>query len=258
MEYLNNHCLECLTETEREMCKSYINLGENADFISKKGIAFCHNNPSHGILLTGINPSGNGGANVFYTVRDTFRDAKDIPPSKYWEHKKNQIVGKFDKLIDNTAYLDLFPYFESSQDTFEETIRTHIDFQVKVLEITQTIIEEYIRPMLVIAANAKAAYYWGLKKDVTWLGYDLIKVNNVPECLRNTKIQLYRINPTNGFRNDSDRVGQDKYHISNIKGAYFISYAMYDNRHYSRYPERILTPEIVLDLLDWINQQFEL
>ena len=55
------------------------------------------------------------------------------------------------------------------------------------------------------------------------------------------KIQLYRINPDNGFRNVSDRVGQDRYHISNIKGAYFIPYAMYDDRHNSSCPEKVLT-----------------
>jgi hypothetical protein len=69
------------------------------------------------------------------------------------------------------------------------------------------------------------------------------------------KIQLYRINPDNGFRNVSDRVGQDRYHISNIKGAYFIPYAMYDDRHNSSCPEKVLTPEIVMNLIDWINQQ---
>ena len=240
----------CVTVTGKVIKPKTLGQKRYVDFI-RKGIAFCHGNPSHGVLLTGINPSGNGGANVFYT----FRGAKDDPPSRYWEHKKKQIVGKIEELIDKTAYLDLFPYFESSQDTFEETIRPHIDFQVKVLEITQTIIEEYIRPRLIIAANAKAAYYWGFRPDSTWLGYDYIKVDNVPECLRNTKIQLYRINPDNGFRNVSDRVGQDRYHISNIKGAYFIPYAMYDDRHNSSCPEKVLTPEIVMNLIDWINQQ---
>ena len=232
----------------------FLNLFADFRFI-RKGIAFCHGNPSHGILLTGINPSGDGGANVFYTFEGAIRGTKDNPPSRYWEHKKKQIVGDNDWLIDNTAYLDLFPYFESSEKRFRETLCSHIDFQVKVLEITQTIIEEYIRPRLIIAANAEAAYYWGFRPDSTWLGYDFIKVDNVPKCLRNTKIQLYRINPDNGFRNVSDRVGQDMYHTSNIRGAYFIPYAMYNDWHYSSYPDRILTPEIVMNLLDWINQQ---
>lgn len=245
--------IKTLTETEQAMCKRYIDLGDNAEFV-KEGIAFCYNNPSQGILLTGINPSGKGGGTVFYT----FREAKDIPPSRYWEHKKNQLVGDYGWLIDNMAYLDLFPYFESCQDRFLEAIRPHIDFQVKVLEITQRIIEEYIKPRLIIAANDTAAFYWGFRPNTTWLGYDFIKVDDVPECLKNTKIRLYRINPTNGYRNASDRVGQDRYHTSNIRGAYFIPYAMYDDRHYSSYPDKILTPDIVKELLDWINQQYEL
>lgn len=251
MKKTEDQISECLTETEREMCKRYIELGNNADFI-KKGIAFCHNNPSHGIMLTGINPSGEGGENVYYTFKEAI---EDIPPSQYWKHKKHQIVGKNEELINNTAYLDLFPFFESSQKKFQETILPHIDFQVKVLETTQRIIEEYIQPRLIIAANDMAAYYWGFRPDTTWLGYDFIKVENVPECLKNMRIQLYRINPVNGFRNASDRVGQDKYFESNIKGAYFIPYAMYDDRHYTTCPDKVLSPELVKKLFEWIDEQ---
>lgn len=260
MDINDNPICKFLTMAEREMCKHYIDLGDNTDFIIKKCIAFCHDNPSHGILLTGINPSGNGGENVFYTFKKTICELNNPKKkiSQYWKHKKHQIVGDNGRLVDNTAYLDLFPYFESSQKTFQETIRPHIDFQVKVLEITQRIIEELIQPRLIIAANDMAAYYWGFRPDTTWLGYDFIKVDDLPDCLRNTRIQLYRINPANGFRNASDRVGQDKYHMSNVKGSYFIPYAMYDDRHYSSCPEKILTPEIVIGLLDWINQQYEL
>lgn len=251
--------IKTLTETEQAMCKRYIDLGDNAEFV-KEGIAFCYNNPSQGILLTGINPSGNGGENVFYTFEQTIRELNnpELKISQYWKHKKYQIVDDCKWLIDRTAYLDLFPYYESSQKKFLEAIRPHIDFQVKVLEITQRIIEEYIKPRLIIAANDTAAFYWGFRPNTTWLGYDFIKVDDVPECLKNTKIRLYRINPTNGFRNASDRVGQDRYHISNIKGAYFIPYAMYNDLHYSSYPDKILTPDIVKELLDWINQQYEL
>lgn len=245
--------IKILTEAEQEMCKLYIDLGDNAEFI-KKGMAFCYDNPSDGILLTGINPSGNGGENVFYTFREAIQDSS----SPYWRHKKKQLVGDYGWLIDQMAYLDLFPYFESSQKKFQETIRPHIDFQVKVLEISQKIIEEYIKPRLIVAANDTAVFYWGFRPDTTWMGYDFIKVNEVPECMKNTKIQLYRINPENGFRNDSDRIGQDNYHTSNINGAYFIPYAMYDDRHYSSCPEKFLTPEIMIELLDWINQQYKL
>lgn len=250
MNASDNPIFDCLTAAEQDMCKRYIELGNNADFV-KKGIAFCHGNPVHGILLTGINPSGEGGKVVYYK----FKEARDIPPSQYWKHKKMQIVGNDERLLNNTAYLDLFPYFESSQNDFENAVHPHIDFQVKVLEITQKNIEEHIQPRLIIAANDTTAYYWGFRQETTWLGYDFIKVVDVPNCLKNTRIELYQINPANGFRNDTDRVGQDKYLTSNIKGAYFIPYAMYDDRHYKTSPDKVLSPELVKELFEWIVEQ---
>ena len=244
----------CLSKTEQDLCKQYIELGDNADFI-KKGIAFCHSNPSNGILLTGINPSGEGGANCFYTFKDAINK---IPPSQYWKNKKKQIVGNVGNdswLLDHTAYLDLFPYFESNQEEFENALNANIEFQVKVLEITQKNIEEYIQPKLIIAANDRSAYYWGFRPDTTWLGYDFIKVDDIPDCLKGKRIPLFQINPNNGFRKANDRVGQDKYQVSKIKGSYFIPYAMYDDRHYSMYPDKILTPEIVKNIFEWINNQ---
>lgn len=250
MNASDNPIFSCLTAAEQDMCKRYIELGNNAEFVNK-GIAFCHGNPSHGILLTGINPSGKGGEVVYYTSKK----AMECPAKGYWMDKKKQIVGDDGWLLDNTAYLDLFPYFESSQNDFEKAIRPHIDFKVKVLEITQKNIEDYIQPRLIIAANDTAAYYWGFRQETTWLGYDFLKVVDVPECLRNTRIELYQINPTNGFRKDTDRVGQDKYLTSNIKGAYFIPYAMYDDRHYKTSPDKILSPKLIKELFEWIGEQ---
>ncbi len=250
MNASDNPIFGSLTAAEQDMCNRYIEFGNNADFV-KNGIAFCHGNPAHGILLTGINPSGEGGEVVYYTSKE----ALAWPAKGYWMDKKKQIVGDDSWLLDNTAYLDLFPYFESSQADFEKAVHPHIDFQVKVLEITQKNIEEYIQPRLIIAANNTAAYYWGFRPETTWLGYDFIKVDDVPECLRNTRIELYQINPANGFRKDTDRVGQDKYLTSNIKGSYFIPYAMYDDRHYSTCSDKVLSPELVKELFEWIDQQ---
>lgn len=250
MNASDNPIFDRLTAAEQEMCNHYIELGNNADFV-KKGIAFCYDNPAHGILLTGMNPSGKGGEVVYYTSKE----ALEFPTKGYWMDKKKQIVGNDGWLLDNTAYLDFFPYFESIQDDYEKAVRPHIDFQVKALEITQKNIEEHIQPRLIIAANAAAAYYWGFRPETTWLGYDFIKVVDVPESLRNTRIELYQINPAKGFRKETDRVGQDKYQTSNIKGAYFIPYAMYDDRHYTTCPDKVLSPQLVKEIFEWIDEQ---
>lgn len=220
----------------------------NGDFVSY-GVTMCCANPIGGILITGINPSfnpqfPNGG---YYTLKEAMLNRKS-----YWRNKREQIIGEDDdySLMEKTAYLDLFPYSESSQKKFQNEIDKNIKhFQVSVLEITLSEIER-LRPRLIIAANKQTSYYWGIKKDSTWLGYDLqiVEKSQMPECLNGIDIKLYRIVGDTGFKNADDRIGQDRYPTTNLLGAYFIDYALYDNRHQEKYPTRILKPSIVKDL----------
>ena len=164
-------------------------------------------------------------------------------------------------LIRNTAYLDLFPFSESSQTKFLSEIENKDNknkFQVKVLEITLEEIE-YLRPKLIIAANKQTSYYWGIKKDCTWLGYNLKEVEETykPECLKDKDIRLYRIGGETGYKEAKDRIGQDKFpnsinRKSNLLGSYFIDYALYDDRH--KYPSRILNPSIIKELYEFVTR----
>ena len=244
-------------EHDRDLAEKYFNILEqaavkksplyvNGDFVSH-GVTMCCANPIGGILITGINPSfnphiPNGG---YYTLKEAMLNRKS-----YWRNKKEQIIGDDISLIERTAYLDLFPYSESSQNKFQDEINKNIKhFQVSVLEITLSEIER-LRPRLIIAANKQTSYYWGIKNDSTWLGYDLqiVEKSQMPECLNGKDIKLYRIVGETGFKKANDRIGQDKYPTTNLLGAYFIDYALYDNRHQEKYPTRILTPDIVKDL----------
>lgn len=231
----------------------------NYDFLHR-GITMCCANPQNGILITGINPGynrkfPNGG---YYTFEETMLN-EEQHKSSYWRNKKKQIVGDDPFLLQRTAYLDLFPYSESSQKKFRqelEEIGTSIDnIQVKTLEVTLEEIEEHLRPKLIIAANKETAYYWGIDKKSTWLGYQLEPVASLPSCLEGKSIILYRITGTRFQMEKKDRIGQDKFSgKSNILGAYFISYALYDDRHVSKYPQKILSPEIVKSLFEWIDR----
>ena len=158
------------------------------------------------------------------------------------------------------AYLDLFPYSESSQKKFLDEINKNIEsFQVSVLEITLSEIER-LSPKLIIAANKQTSYYWGIKKDSTWLGYNLqvVDKSQQPDCLLGKDIKLYQIVGKTGNKDACDRIGQDKYPStkggkSNLLGAYFIDYALYDNRHKEKYPTRILEPSIVKELYNIVE-----
>ena len=220
----------------------------NGDFVSH-GVTMCCANPIGGILITGINPSFNPHSpnGCYYTLKEAILNKKS-----YWSNKKKQIIGDNDalSLIEKTAYLDLFPYSESSQKKFQDEIDMNINnFQVRVLETTLSEIER-LRPRLIIAANKQTSYYWGIKKDSTWLGYNLqiVEKSQMPECLNGQEVKLYRIVGETGFKKADDRIGQNKYLTTNLLGAYFIDYALYDNRHQQKFPKRILTPSIVNEL----------
>ncbi len=228
----------------------------NGDFVLH-GVTMCCANPIGGMLITGINPSFNSDCpyGCYYTFRDAIQNGKS-----YWKNKREQLFGDDNSLIEKTAYLDLFPYSESTQNRFQEEIDTNINFQVRVLEITLSEIER-LSPKLIIAANKQTSYYWGIKKDSTWLGYNLqvVDKSQQPDCLMENDIRLYQIVGETGYKDANDRIGQDKYPTtqggkSNLLGAYFIDYALYDNRHKEKYSQRFLTPEIVRDLYNWIEQ----
>ena len=246
-------------EHDRNLAEQYLNVLKQAavknsplyvdgDFVSR-GVTMCCSNPIGGILITGINPSFNSKSPYggYYTFREAIQDSKS-----YWKNKREQIFGNENLLIEKTAYLDLFPYSESNQNKFQDEIGKNVkSFQVCVLEITLSEIER-LSPKLIIAANKQTSYYWGIKKDSTWLGYNLQVVNKsqLPDCLKEQDIKLYQIVGETGYKDADDRIGQDKYPStkggkSNLLGAYFIDYALYDERHKERYPKRILEPSIV-------------
>ena len=249
-------------EHDRNLAEQYLNVLKQAavknsplyvdgDFVSR-GVTMCCANPIGGILITGINPSFNSKSPYggYYTFREAIQDSKS-----YWKNKREQIFGNENLLIEKTAYLDLFPYSESNQNKFQDEIDKNVkSFQVCVLEITLSEIER-LSPKLIIAANKQTSYYWGIKKDSTWLGYNLQVVNKsqLPDCLKEQDIKLYQIVGETGYKDADDRIGQDKYPAtkdgkSNLLGAYFIDYALYDDRHKEKYPKRILKPSIVKKL----------
>lgn len=243
-----------------DILKQASNLHVKGKFL-EHGVTMCCANPVGGILITGINPSDNPKApkGCYYTFEETMLN----PIGSYWRNKKKQIVGDDAILIRNTAYLDLFPYSESSQKTFLSEIENkdnNNEFQVKVLEITLEEIE-YLSPKLIIAANKQTSYYWGIKEDCIWLGYNLIEVeeSHKPECIKGTDIRFYRIEGETGFKEAKDRIGQDRFPNSingrsNLLGSYFIDYALYDDRHVAKYPSRILNPSIIKELYEFITR----
>lgn len=217
---LANSYLEVLNDFVQKSVNQ--NISQDVLSIIQRGIVLCVNNPTNGILITGINPSddhrpGNG----FYAFAKT--DVKG-----YWRRKRTLVQDEKDNVdnINITAYLDLFPLRETPQGGFENSFGPHLELKSSLLKITQQEIEERIKPRLIIVANKDSYYYWGVKSNATWMGYDLKKVKNnvLPE--RGDNLNIFKIV---GFKEANDRVYQNS--TTNIKDTIVVLYAMYDDRH---------------------------
>lgn len=156
-------------------------------------------------------------------------------------------------VIDDVAYIDLFPIHSSSQPYLEEpkynTLRT------KLLEITQHEIETIIKPKLIVVLNRSASYYWGLNDDALWMGYNFqrsefkdIRGNHIykiigfkPSCGQNIRINIDRF--SEGF----SQLIANKTHVlfyRQIKASYGRQYTI----------ESIITPNELEELWNKIKQ----
>lgn len=194
---------------------------ELCDFFSKRRICLCVGNPVGGILITGINPSRKRFAEdkeFAYTFRGVTVEEKQRKgkiTSPYWR-QKYKMLGK--ELINETAYLDLYPLGFTSQDGFEDLIEKNYEFRAAIVSITQREIETHIMPKLIIVANKQSSYYWGRNEDATWMGYDMERISD--------DIELYQIR---GFKDRPDRLNPDLKE-SALSGSLILFYGMYDER----------------------------
>lgn len=206
---------------------------ELCSYFKKRGISLCVGNPTGGLLITGINPSrpiGVKDGDFVYTLKN------EATPHKgrigYWRQKYN-LVGN--KLIDQTAYLDLMPLCYTNQVGLEYLLWDNVQLRAALVSITQREIESYIRPSLIIVANKQSAYYWG-KDDSMWMGYEMIPMSHG----LSKDLELYQIT---GFKK-GQRLNPDL-QKTNLKGALILFYGMYDERN----KEKLLSDEDVVKLL---------
>lgn len=179
-------------------------LAENAEY----GHMLCipSDNPQGKILFTGINPSlGKGG------------EQDNVPFKSFSGPFWDPVIDLAGDLINDTAYIDLFPLRRTKQDIFEQLGR---DFKGRILEVTQNEIER-LEPKLIVVLNARSKYYWGPEG---WMGYSFEKTSLTPIHGR----LLYKIT---GFNpNCKDRINP-KLKESRLEGTYIYFYRMLTSRY---------------------------
>ena len=196
--------MEKLLKQYKEVLEREEFQAENAEY----GHMLCvpSDNPKGKILFTGINPSlGKGG------------EQENVPfklfSGKFWK----PVIDLAGDLVNDTAYIDLFPLRKTKQVKFEQLGR---DFRGRILEVTQMEIER-LEPKLIVVLNASSKHYWGPEG---WMGYSFEETSFEPIHGR----LLYKIT---GFSPDcKDRINPELTE-SHLKGTYIFFYRMLSSRY---------------------------
>ena len=134
-----------------------------------------------GILISGINPSYDGKAE------------KELPCNrltecigKYWKPYV-EIANSFSE--DMVGYLDVFPLRCTREADLLKTVP--MDLKVSLIRKFMQVVEEYIRPNLIIYTNKSTGYLWGTDELHPWMGYKLLPIKKDERL--SVKGNLYRI-----------------------------------------------------------------
>lgn len=235
-------------KTGIELCAAYRKAIEKFNEPYSLCIITNPNAKKDGILLVGMNPSGNNPndeASVDYNNCRKKEKGKEYSgdPSSFWG-PKHEMMGKYDKYVN---YIDLLPIRSTIQNDVDKMDNK---YRARLLEITQQHIEE-IRPKLIILANSSALYYWGSNPDAVWMGYKL----GEPIKLLKGKWALYKII---GLRKEEKELINQEYfaqlnYRTNLEGSYLLSYCQVSKRHKYPKPEEIIKESDIESLLKEID-----
>ncbi len=187
-----------------------------------------------GILLVGMNPSGEG--------QDIYCYLKCH--SRFW-NPKHKMMGDYDA---KCGYIDLLPIRDPVQDTIIKRIKADEDFRRycgKLLAFTRDYIE-LLRPRLIIIANKDAWFFWGFSKW-KWMGYTFKDIDIAPESRRELDrgrwplVQICDIEPTDVNRHST---------TTNLDGTYIVGYRQEGGRAGSIPKEQKLNIKKIVEFID--------
>jgi hypothetical protein len=210
--------------------------------IKERKFCYASNNIQKDILITGINPSFRRGDSHGILKYDFSSLMQDTRYDRYWTPIKKILKNEHLDLINKAAYLDIFYFREKEQAFLRNSIlkQEHgLRFIVEQLNVTQHIIEQIIKPKLIIVKNRESSFYWGryaAQKGIIWMGYDF-------EFVRNEFAgELYKIK---GLLDSPYRIAPE-IKQTNLTNSYVLFTA-----HITRYTEKgtTPTPELINEIL---------
>lgn len=174
-------------------------------FIQTRKYCFCENNRQKDVLVLGINPvfgKASKSVAVKYKMEDMMHYVVQHHLHQHFFSHVQKMLHNPDaaNLLKETAYADLFYYRTKAKKRYLNQFLNHIDgviFLHDQLKITQQLIENVIKPKVIIAGSWEVMLFlglFGLETPFCWLGYDL-------ELIKHTK-SGYRIYEIKGILDD--------------------------------------------------------
>lgn len=215
---------------------------------------FCANDQQKDILVLGLNPpytdESVAGPVKFTYLKDP---AQRYAYNPYFTRVTDMVTSEESQIdfVPHIAYADLFYHRESNSLALLDVLLDHLDgriFLIEQLGITQKLIEEVIKPKVIIANSWTVALFmgfYGMDADSPWYGYDF-------EFVEYTKSghKVYRIK---GIVDDSTMM-DDFVKQTNLVGTYFICNPYLSS---GEFPTKMLTAEDIAVYCEDLNQHIK-
>ena len=204
------------------------------------------------LLIIGINPDYDGqsypNGNYYPSVREILATGKATEGElRYYNRVWNMVPESYH---DRFACIDLFGFRETEHARLL-TVKypSDICFLAKHLYLTQQLIENVIRPKLIIVTDKSAWRYWGFEPEFGCMGYDCQLIREVRKNVYLTEVQglrqddfakLHMVTPT-----------EDQYERKDVLKGTRILFAPYQGSGCPR--EQRLTADEIQQILDEMN-----
>ena len=171
--------------------------------IMKRGYKICQNITQKDILIVGYNPKYNtdnsiDNLSIYPLPEDAIINQLLVSPQKNLRYK--------------TAYIDLFSFQESDHQIANQQIVLNpqlFGYVVEQICLTQNMIEEIIKPKLIIILNQDSWAYFGKLPQFTWMGYHYQSLG---------QIQNHEVCRISDYTDNNDRINREREH-TNLKGT---------------------------------------
>lgn len=208
-----------------EIWKKHTKKSKLPRMVQQRKYCFSENEKRKEILFLGINPSFVDrfpNKSIQYSIEKIFKNLEKSTQTEDYFQKIFNFSKKYNRKSfkkNDIAYADMFYYRTKAQKRSLNNLMNHIDgiiFLEDQVKVTQQLIENVIKPDVIIATSWEVMLFFGLFGDAhfsNWMNYDLEKIDNI-----STGHRIYEIKGINNTSNQSNLFLKE----TNLKGTRII------------------------------------